>query len=87
MSAQTAEAVDHATKAQASKQLDLTRRFVRAQLADPALAAEVPPGATLVLLPDDDPAHAEAEMALGLVAARQGRNVYFRHIRLADLPE
>ena len=70
-----------------SRSLDLTRRFMLAAVADPAVLDEVPDGATLVLVPDDDRTRADEEVTAGLSAMRGGRDVYFRHVRLADLPE
>ncbi len=70
-----------------SKQLELLRRFTLAVFADPSLADAIPNDVTLVLLPDDDPDFVETEMTLGLAALRRGQDVYFRHVRLADLPD
>lgn len=69
------------------KQLNLSRRFTLAIHDNPALLEEIPDGVTLVLLPDDDPAFAEANMEIGLGELRRGKNVYFRHVRLDELPD
>jgi len=73
--------------ARAAKDLELTRRFGLAMIADPTLLDEVPDGVLLELLPDDDAEHVEVALARGIEAARAGRNVYFRHVRTAGLPE
>ena len=62
-----------------TRNIDLAFDLIRAQLADPALADEIPNGATVVLLPEDDQALAEANRELGLRLLDTGRNVYFRH--------
>jgi len=83
MSATTLTAVDEMTE----KSFELARRWGLALIDDPALLAEIPEGANLVLMPDDDLPFAEAKMALGIAAIRRGENVYFRHLRVGDLPE
>ncbi|MGH2531424.1 MAG: DUF5647 family protein [Thermomicrobiales bacterium] len=69
-----------------TKQLDLVQRFHTAAFAEPALLDEIPDGATLVLLPDDDDAFVEESIAIGIQTLRHGRDVYFRHVRMAELP-
>ncbi|MDQ3696395.1 MAG: hypothetical protein M3464_22665 [Chloroflexota bacterium] len=59
--------------------------LVRGAAANPAVARDIPMGATIVLIPDDDPELAEAEMAAGMAALGQGQDVYFRHIRPGDI--
>lgn len=54
--------------------------FAAAILDDPALLDTVPDGATVVFLPDDDPAMLESNLRLGTDAARNGANVYFIHV-------
>jgi len=58
----------------------LQDEFLQAMIADEALQEEIPNGALLVLLPDDDPALTERNIAHGITAARRGMNVYFRHV-------
>ena len=70
---------------QTERRLDLHARFLRAGLANPALLNDIPRGVTFHLLPDDDPAFVEREIALA-AAAREGKDVYLRHVRVADLP-
>jgi hypothetical protein len=49
-------------------------------LDDPALLDEIPEGTTLVLIPSDDPAIAEANLEIAMAEVRKGRDVYIRHI-------
>lgn len=69
-----------ATATDADRVFDLLDEFTQAIFADPSLLNDVPNGATLVLLPDDDPGFVERSIARGVEAIRQGRNVYFRHV-------
>jgi hypothetical protein len=68
------------------KRLDLVRRYTKAIVAD-KLTHPPMPDTLLFLLPDDDPAFVEHEIAVGSDIARRGEDVYFRHIRTAELPE
>lgn len=54
--------------------------FATAILDDPSLLDTVPDGATVVFLPDDDPAMLESNLRLGDNATRNGANVYFIHV-------
>jgi hypothetical protein len=83
MSVQTALPIEEQTR----RSLELSRRWAKAILEDPDLLDEIPDGCDLELLPDDDLELAELNVELGLAALRRGFNVYFRHVRLADLPE
>jgi hypothetical protein len=65
----------------AARANELWTEFIQGILADPTLLADVPNGATLVLLPEDDPELAARELGLGLRALMQGRDIYFRHVR------
>jgi hypothetical protein len=60
--------------------------FYREAETDPTILERIPFGVTLVLVPDDDPELATIEIEIGQMALRQGRDVYFRHVRIADLP-
>lgn len=71
---------------QTERRLDLHARYLRAGLADQRLLADIPRGVTFLLLPDDDPAFVEREIAVAAAAARRGKDVYLRHVRVADLP-
>ena len=71
---------------QTERRLDLHARYVEAGLSDTSLLEDIPRGVTFLLLPDDDPAFVEREIALAAAAAREGKDVYLRHVRVADLP-
>jgi hypothetical protein len=52
---------------------------------DPGALTATPAGATVVLIPDDDPELAEFNRQLGLRALAEGEDVYFRHVRTPGL--
>jgi hypothetical protein len=81
MSAETA------TDPQTERRLELVRRYTKAIIQERIPPGNTPTDALLFLLPDDDPGYAEREIALGAGIAREGQDVYFRHIRVSDLPE
>jgi hypothetical protein len=83
MSVQTALPIEEQTR----RSLELSRRWAKAILEHPALLDEIPDGCDLELLPEDDQELATMNIELGMAAIRRGFNVYFRHVRLADLPE
>lgn len=58
--------------------------FLGAIIDDPSIAEDIPNGATLVLLPDDDPELAEANLQMGIEAARKGADVYIRHFKRSE---
>ncbi len=70
----------------ASKNINLQFGFIRAIIADPSILDDIPNGVTLKLLPAEDPDLVEANIAIGLNAVRKGKDVYFRHVRVADFP-
>ena len=75
-----------AEKAQSDRRVELNIRFLEAGLIDTSLLEDIPRGVTFFLLPDDDPAFVEQEIAFAADAARRGEDVYLRHVRVADLP-
>jgi len=77
----TAHQLSAATIAQTDSNLRLLREFTRRFTANPELLAQIPDGATLVLLPDDDDNTREMNIEMGLAAVRAGRNVYFMHMQ------
>lgn len=87
MSTQTVSTTDLDAPEQVHKRMDLTRRFMLAGFEDTTLFEDVPFNVLLVLLPDGDPEFVENEIAAGSALARRGHDVYFRHVRSADLPE
>ena len=79
--------IDPDSKEQTDKRLDLVRRFTLAGFADTTLLEALPNDTMLFLLPDDDDEYVERELRIGAHIAQRGENVYFKHIRTADLPE
>ena len=71
---------------QTDRRLELHRRFLLAGMEDASVFGGIPDGVTLFLLPDDDPAFAEREVAAAAAAARRGEDVYVRHVHVAGLP-
>ena len=78
--------VDQAITDLVDRNLDLAFAFGQAIIADPTLLDDIPNGVTLVLLPEDAAALTRANVEIGLHRLRAGRDVYVRHVRLADLP-
>ena len=74
-------------KAQTDKRLELVRRFTLAGFEDTSIFESIPYDVMLFLLPDDDDEFVEHEIRIGARAAKRGENVYFKHVRTADLPE
>lgn len=71
----------HATEDRNAASIARAFDIAEAALADPSILEEIPHGATLVVLrAEDDEPMAEEQIAIGLRAVRQGRNVYFRHL-------
>lgn len=78
--------------ARTTRQRDVAERhaalftaFSRACLTDSALLAGIPHNSELILVPDDDPELAAYSVARGKHGVDAGRDVYFRHVRVADL--
>lgn len=70
-----------ATPEHMKRNIGLGFDLFEAILDDVAILDEIPNGATVVLLPDDDQVLFDANIALGVNAARQGRDVLLRHVR------
>ena len=54
-------------------------------LTDAALLVGIPHNSELVLIPDDDPELAAYSVSRGKHGVDAGRDVYFRHVRVADI--
>lgn len=54
--------------------------FAQAVLADPAVRDRIPDGATVVLLPGDDPTLARFNLDLGVRKVLAGEDIYFHHV-------
>lgn len=66
--------------------LDVHRRFILAVFEDPSLLDGILDESTLYPIPDDDPAFAARERAIGESRAAHGDRVTIRRVRLAELP-
>ncbi len=71
---------EHRTMAE--RVLELTGAFMESIAANPAMAPMIPAGATLILMPDNDPELAAHNVSLGIGAIAAGENVYFLHIQM-----
>jgi hypothetical protein len=63
------------------RNITLSFEFAKSIIDDPAILDEIPEGATLVLLPENEPDLAKENLRLGLEAAERGENVYIRHVK------
>jgi hypothetical protein len=71
---------DTVTARMTDRNIDLAFDHLRAILDNPDRLAEVPDGATVVDIPDDDAQLAQYNLALALLAFARGENVYLRHL-------
>ena len=78
------EAIDADATSRVNRNIELARRFTLALFEDPAKLDELPDGATLVLLPDDDPDLAESNLQGGIRMVRAGMDVVFRDLRTPE---
>lgn len=60
-----------------AENLALIRRFVAALVDDPSITDGIPEGASVVLLPDDDPELADAHRRWGEAMMAAGKTVRF----------
>jgi len=56
--------------------LDLVARFLEAVIDDPSVAEDIPDGATIFVLPHDDPDRAKTNFDLANAASEAGRDVH-----------
>jgi hypothetical protein len=69
------------------RNIELGFDFTERILADPSLMPNLPNDSLIVLLPDDDPELANANLEGAVRAARNGRNVFLFHVAsAAQLP-
>lgn len=72
--------IDEQTAPPVERNIALAFAFAQAVLADPVLRDRIPDGATVVLLPEDDPALARFNLDLGVRKVLAGEDVYFHHV-------
>lgn len=63
------------------RNITLSFEFAKSIIDDAEILEEIPDGATLVLLPEDEPDLAKENLRLGVKAAERGENVYIRHVK------
>jgi hypothetical protein len=63
------------------RSIDLSFDFLHSVIEDPSILGNIPDGATLVLIPDNDPDLAEIKYQVAVDVARRGENVYIRHVQ------
>jgi hypothetical protein len=66
--------------------MERTADFIDDVLADPTILDGIPNGAVLVLL-TGDPAQDEIELASGVRSAREGFDVFIRHVHRPEEPD
>lgn len=66
--------------AQVVRDSEWTLEFLQSILADPSILDEIPEGATVYLLPDDDPGLVEANLKGAERARQRGYPVYVRRM-------
>jgi len=75
------DGIDEATASRVTRNVDLVHRHLLAIIADPSLLERIPDGGAVVLIPDDDPELAAANLEGGMRRVRQGEDVTFLHVR------
>lgn len=70
--------------------IDLVARFLEAVIEDPSVAEDIPDGATIFILPHDDPGRAETNFELAKSASKAGRDVHIwttngKHVGIAQV--
>lgn len=55
--------------------LDLLAQFMEVVVANPSMTDQIPTSATIIIVPEDDPERAMANLALADAASRAGRKV------------
>ncbi len=71
------------TATAADRNLALIGDMLQAQLANPELLNEIPNGATVVLIPEDDAELAEYNFGVARTLVARGKNVYLKRVRTA----
>lgn len=81
-----ATTLDRDTDSMTMRNISLAWEYVRAIVNDPTIGETIPRGVTLALIPDDEADLAAHNIDLAIRSIRAGKDVYVRHVRLADLP-
>ncbi len=71
------------TATAADRNLALIGDMLQAQLANPELLHEIPNGATVVLIPEDDPELTEYNFGVARILVARGKNVFLKRVRTA----
>jgi hypothetical protein len=71
------ERSDTAAEGRIAQNLELVRRFVAAVFDDPSITDDIPEGANVILLPDDDPELAASNRRGGEAMQASGKLVRF----------
>ncbi len=66
-----------------TRNAELAFDLLQAQLANPELLNEIPNGATVVLIPEDDPELAEYNFGVARTLVARGKNVFLKRVRTA----
>lgn len=70
--------------AQAEKNIAIAFNWLQSVLDDPSILEEFPNHASIVFLPEDDPELCEANLQMAMNSARQGRDMYLKHVKTAS---
>lgn len=84
MMATSIDAIDAQTASRVTRNIDLVRRHLLSVIANPALLDRIPDNGEVVLIPDDDPELAEANLEGGMRRIRQGQDITFIHLRASN---
>ena len=64
----------------ADRNLELAFALIQSHLENPDLLQEIPNGATVIFIPEDDPALAEHNFGLARAALARGKNVFLKRV-------
>jgi len=65
----------------ASRNIELGFGFTQAVFDNPELLSDIPDGAMVIFLPEDDPDQTAHNREIGLRWLDRGHDVYFRHVK------
>ena len=64
-----------------TRNAELAFDLLQSQMANPELLNEIPNGATVVLIPQDDPELAEYNFGVARTLVARGKNVFLKRVR------